>query len=128
MTVFNVLLMKKTWFKPKLNQSLNNKQIMKAHEKKKRATASQLALSSLFLVMTLPTTIAYGIFINLKSDFSLVFAFLDYLLFFHNSALFLRCFISYRRFRQIVARFFAKIILPLRRINKSKKNKDSGSV
>lgn len=129
MTICNVLLMKKTWFMKGSNQSLpSNKQIIKSHEKRKRATASQLLLSSLFLAMTLPTTFAYGIFFHLKSEFSLIFAFLDYLLFFHNSALFLRCFFSYRRFRQIVTRFFSRIAWPLRIIHIKKKNNDSETI
>ncbi len=121
MTIFNVLLMKKTWFKPKLDRTVPfNRQIIKGHMKRKRATASQVVLSSLFLLMTLPTSFAYGVFLSLKEEDSIVFACLDYLLFFHNSALFLRCFISYRRFRQIFIKFLFKIMRPLRSIRLSK--------
>ena len=122
MSISNTLIVIKTWYKNNLRQSSQTSpQAFKSAVKMKRATASQLVLSSLFLVMTLPSTFAYGIFIKYKNDLSYLFYVLDYILYLHNSTLFFRCFIAYFRFRKLVIRYLLKFLQPFRNILCEKK-------
>lgn len=110
MTLFNILLVRTCLG----SKTKHDKQRSKAENKKRRATFSQLILTMLFLVMTLPTSVGYGVFYQYRADFSTIFTIFDYFLFMHNASVFLRCFVSYRRFRKITLNFLFKIIQPLR--------------
>ena len=127
MTIFNVLLVKKTRFKQRksgqesANGTKNASRINKFDEKKRRATISQLVLTILFLVMTLPTSVAYGALFKYKDQNEFAFSVMDNILFVHNAAQFVKCFISYRRFRKIATTFVCKWIRPVRSVFNGKR-------
>jgi hypothetical protein len=94
MGTFNILLIKKISFQ-KRDYSKSNKKF----EGFKRNIQSLLVITFLFLIMTVPTSIAFGFF-ETKTSNLVLFA-LDDLSFLNNSLLFFTCFFTNLKFRKV---------------------------
>ena len=119
MSITNILLIKKTSLTKKPGALLNKKS--KSDIKKWRATVSQLIITVLFLVFSLPTSILYGFFIDVV-NIKILFL-IDSLSFLYNSSIFLICFVSYVRFRRVII-FTIKIQILSWNLSKKLKNID----
>ena len=95
MGAFNVLLIKKISLK-KRNYSTSNQKM----DSVKKNIQSLLVITFLFLIMTVPTSIAYGFFPGKVSN--LVLFALDDLSFLNNSILFFTCFLTNFKFRKTI--------------------------
>jgi hypothetical protein len=106
MIIFNSLLIKRTFGLKSKNTNQKDK------NRRKSLTFSLLFITISFLIMTLPTQICYSFFL---SDFlydetlNNILVLLDCLSFFNHSSLFFSCFITNRKFREIVIEKFSII-------------------
>ena len=113
MTVFNIFLIRKTRLSRKIN-NITNKISAKINNEsnqlnKKNLTHTLLIISIAFLIMTLPSTIAYGFLAEkYKNNETImnIFYLLDYLASFNHSILFFHCFFSNKKFRMCVFNIF----------------------
>ncbi len=108
MTVFNILLMKALIIDAKKATDANS---IKAMQRKRRLSLTLIALSVLFVVMTLPATLAFGYFsdIMFSSQLNILIAhLLDALAFLNHASVFITCFITNVKFRNTVISFFTR--------------------
>jgi hypothetical protein len=119
MSITNILLIKKTSLTKKQGALINKKS--KSDIKKWRATVSQLIITVLFLVFSLPTSILYGFFMDVVN--TKILFLIDSLSFLYNSSIFLICFVSYVRFRRVII-FTIKIQILGWNLSKKLKNID----
>jgi len=104
MTIFNLLLIKKTQLSKKISPSCNQ-------ANKKNLTYTLLTISTAFLIMTLPSTIMYGFFLDMfKNQVTInIFYLLDNVSFLYHTTLFFNCFLSNLKFRFTVLNSFKSI-------------------
>ena len=95
--IFKVLIMSRI-----LNR--NDVQSIKSYRKKLKMTISLLAVTFLFLIITLPNTIYFGFFYSNYKNNYIINAF-DHLLFLHQSTLFFSLFFTNIYFRKAVLNF-----------------------
>lgn len=110
MAVFNILLIYTT-LRP--NKQAMSSADVKAAKKKRNLTVSLLVVTSAFIVLTFPSTIAYGYF----SDYlytvpygRFLLELFDYFSFFNHVCMFFFTFITHQKFRNIVL-FYASRML-----------------
>jgi hypothetical protein len=105
MMVFNILLIRK------IRSSLKDKNL-KINSKKeniKRNVISILVITFLFLIMTMPASIAYGFFHDKLTP--TILTALDVFSFLNNSTLFFTCFFTNSRFRKVIFNWLKKFEL-----------------
>jgi hypothetical protein len=113
MFIFNILLIKKTV------SLYKNKRSNHHTSKKRNLTWSLLYITFLFIIMTLPSSVAYGFFddfFNSTKSLQSVIVILDYLSFLNRSTLFFDCFLTNIIFRKNVIKKLKKLGL-IRQIN-----------
>jgi hypothetical protein len=106
MTIFNLLLMKKTQLSKRIGPSSVNKS---NQANKKNLTYTLLTISTAFLIMTLPSTIMHGFFYYIINNGDIIlniFYLLDNVAFFNHTTLFFNCLLSNLKFRNSVLNSF----------------------
>ena len=114
MTVFNILLIRII----KVSKKVNSVSVLRDgsnnnHQNKKNLTSTLLIISFLFLLMTLPSTIAFSFLIEIHDNNQTaksIFHLLDYLSFLYHTTLFFNCFMTNLKFRNFVFNKFKNIL------------------
>lgn len=111
MIIFNILLIITTLIDDKSSRYLSNKKALKSMKKKRRLTISILSISFSFIIMTTPSSMAYGFFsddlIKIKNGL-LILHLLDSIAFLFHCSLFFNCFITNTKFRKYCQGFFRR--------------------
>ena len=102
MIIFNLLLIKKISF----GLNYKNSKLSNRKESVKRNITSILFITFLFIIMTGPTSIAFGFFETKMSNL-ILFA-LDDISFLNNSSLFWTCFFTNLKFKKAIINLFKK--------------------
>lgn len=102
MAIFNFLLIRKT----RLSKKITPIGITQKSKDRKNLTYTLFKISIAFILMTLPSTIAFGFLNDSNFDYIMnkviLFKLLDNLSFFHHTTLFFTCFLSNFTFRNSV--------------------------
>jgi hypothetical protein len=111
MCIFNSLLIFK---------SLSGGKSLTAHKsnKKMRLTISLVIITVLFLVMTLPSSIAFAFFANdlFASEYGgIVLKLLDFLSFLNRSTLFISCYLTNVKFKKIINEYISRMTFCFRK-------------
>ena len=113
MTIFNLLLIKKTRFSKKISPGIEAHKNYSKQSNKKNLTYSLLLISTSFLIMTLPSAIAFGLMIEFYKESNQtaksIFNLLDYISFLNHTSLFFNCFLTNLKFRNFMIDFFRLI-------------------
>ena len=105
MIIFDILLIRKIRFSLKDKNSNSNTKKVNIQ----RNVMSILLITFIFLIMTMPASIAYGFFYYKLSP--TVLTLLDVFSFLNNSTLFFTCFFTNSKFRKVIFDWFKKLKL-----------------
>jgi hypothetical protein len=133
MLTFNFLLIYTTLIPNKIGASGSNIAAERTLAKKRKLTISLIVITCAFIILTLPSTIAWSFLVDWMYATlpwaNLTLDLLDYFAFFNHTSVFFSCFLTNNKFRSVVTQCLRKLFsIAIKKITTSNNTNNSSTL